>query len=134
MYGWGALDVVLLTLMLLAADGPRSALLVIYLLLVAVAMLRFRASVVWFVAALCMAGYLATVVDAYASRPWLAPAPDAVLPFLLSLAIMAIIVQLAASRIRVPPLEPQTDEIADETVAAFTPESDEDPDRTRVKP
>jgi serine/threonine-protein kinase len=132
MYGWGALDVVLLTLMLLAADGPRSALLVVYLLLVAVAMLRFRASVVWLVAALCMAGYLATLVDAYARRPWLTPAPDAVLPFLLSLALMAIIVHLAASRIRVPPLEPHADESVEETVAAFRPAPEKDTGRTRL--
>ncbi|NQT88224.1 serine/threonine protein kinase, partial [bacterium] len=102
MFGWGALDVMMLTCLLLAADGPRSPLLSIYLLLVAVAMLRFRTSVVWFVTALCMAGYLCTVVDAWVHRRWLTPAPDSIAPFLLGLGMMAIIAHLAGARLRAP--------------------------------
>src|SRR5262249_6849089 len=48
-FGWAALDVLMLTALLLVKDGPSSPLVVGYLLLIAVSALRFRYRMVWFV-------------------------------------------------------------------------------------
>ncbi len=53
-----ALDAVLLTLLLMAADGPRSPLVVGYFLIPAMATLRFRARLVWFATIAAMLGYV----------------------------------------------------------------------------
>ncbi len=99
-YAWAAMDVVLFTCLLLAGNGPQSSLLVAYPLLVAGAALRFRLALVWLVTGLCMAGYLWTVLDALWRRPHLAPAPKALLPFVLSLGIMGLILHLLLRRMR----------------------------------
>ena len=52
------LDVVLLTLVLMVADGPRSPLVVGYFLIGAVACLRFRLKLVWFATIASMLGYV----------------------------------------------------------------------------
>lgn len=51
-------DVVLLTSMLMLADGPRSPLVVVYFLLIGLASLRFSLPLIWFVTAGSVAGYL----------------------------------------------------------------------------
>ena len=98
--GWVAMDVVLFTLLLLAGDGPVSAVLVAYPLLVAGAALRFRIGLVWLVAGLATLGYLTTVVDACWHRPHLTPESKAPLPFVLSLLITALILHLVLRRLR----------------------------------
>ena len=98
--GWVAMDVVLFTLLLLGGDGPSSAVLVAYLLLVAGAALRFRIGLVWLVAGLSTFGYLTTVVDAHWRRPHLAPESKAPLPFVLSLLLTALILHLLLRRLR----------------------------------
>ncbi len=51
------LDVVLLTLLLMVADGPRSPLVAGFFLIPAMATLRFRLRLVWFATAAAMLGY-----------------------------------------------------------------------------
>ncbi|QEH39113.1 hypothetical protein OJF2_77250 [Aquisphaera giovannonii] len=51
------LDVVLLTALLMIADGPRSPLVAGYFLILAASAMRFRLSLVWFATAGVMAGY-----------------------------------------------------------------------------
>jgi len=51
-------DIVLLTAILTVADGPKSPLVVGYLLLIALSTLRFNLSLVWFATGGSMAGYL----------------------------------------------------------------------------
>jgi hypothetical protein len=53
-----ALDAVLLTLLLMVADGPRSPLVVGYFLIPAMATLRFRLRLVWFATIAAMLGYV----------------------------------------------------------------------------
>jgi hypothetical protein len=52
------LDVVLLTLLLMVADGPRSPLIVGFFLIPAMATLRFRLRLVWFATIAAMLGYV----------------------------------------------------------------------------
>jgi len=52
------LDVVLLTLLLMVADGPRSPLIVAYFLIPTVAGLRFQLRLVWFATVAAMLGYV----------------------------------------------------------------------------
>jgi hypothetical protein len=54
-------DVVLLTCVLTVADGPRSPLVVVYFLILALATLRFSLGLVRFATAATMAGYLAVL-------------------------------------------------------------------------
>ena len=99
-YGWAGMDVLMFTAFLYAASGPKSTVLFGYLLLVAGAGLRFRSGLVWFVTILCMSGYVWLVIEAHWHRPQLAPAPKAILPFLMSLVIMGLIVHFILRRIR----------------------------------
>ncbi len=99
-YSWAGMDVILFTALLCVADGPRSTILVGYLLLVAGTALRFRISLVWFVTGLSLTGYLWLVLDAHWFRPQLAPAPKAVLPFVLGLGMMGLIMHLLLRRVR----------------------------------
>jgi eukaryotic-like serine/threonine-protein kinase len=101
-YGWAAFDVLLLTAMMLRANGPSSGLTVGYLLLVAASGLRFRPPLVVFVTGLCLLGYLVLLADARWRRPELGlsvPLPTAFI-FVLSLALMGLIVGLLLRRFR----------------------------------
>ena len=51
-------DIVLLTSILMLADGPRSPLVVLYLLVIGLASLRFSLPLIWFATAGSVAGYL----------------------------------------------------------------------------
>jgi hypothetical protein len=53
-----ALDVVLLTLLLMVADGPRSPIIAAYFLIPALAGLRFQLRLVWFATIAAMLGYV----------------------------------------------------------------------------
>ena len=99
-YGWAGMDVLLFTALLSVADGPKSTVLIGYVLLVAGAALRFRIGLVWFVTGLSMAGYLWLVLDAHWYRPQLAPAPKALLPFVLSLGVMGLMMHFLLRRVR----------------------------------
>jgi tRNA A-37 threonylcarbamoyl transferase component Bud32 len=99
-YAWAAFDVLMFTAFLLRANGPRSDLVVCYLLLIAGAALRFRVLLVWFVTALCAASYFTLLADARHRRPHLQPGAAAGVIFLLSMAIMALVVSLLLRRFR----------------------------------
>jgi serine/threonine-protein kinase len=100
-HGWAALDVLLLTALLWVKDGPASPLVVGYLLLIAVAALRFRTRLVWFVTELSLAAYAALVVEASWLRPT-APAgpPHIPLVFALGMLLMGTIMSLLLRRLK----------------------------------
>jgi hypothetical protein len=105
-FGWATADVLWLTLLLWIGDGPRSSLVVGYLILVAGAALRFRPALVWLVTGLSMASYLALAIEAHLNRPD-APAPVfqpvfQSLIFVLSTAVMGLILHLLLRRLRAP--------------------------------
>jgi serine/threonine protein kinase len=101
-FGWASMDVFLFTLLLLNGDGPRSSLLVGYLLLIGGAALRFHIILVWFATGICMASYLALVLDAMNYRPEVAVPPHVAFIFLLNLGIMGLIFHLVLRRVRTP--------------------------------
>jgi serine/threonine-protein kinase len=99
-YGWAAMDVLLFSAFLLRADGPKSALLVGLLILIAGAALRFRLALVWFVTGLCVLSYAGLVADTFWRRPeFRVPTKNTVL-FVLSLAMMGLIMHLVLRRVR----------------------------------
>jgi hypothetical protein len=102
-------DVVLLTGILMVADGPRSPLVVGYFLVIAVAALRFQLRLIWFATLAAMAGYL--VLLGYAK--WFAGREDSVfgpreltvpryheLIFLLALALCGIVLGQVIRRVK----------------------------------
>jgi len=88
---WTAFDVVFFTLLLLKGDGPRSALLPVYLLLIAGTALRLRGTQVWFVTALCLLSYVGLLADASWRRPHLLPGQASGFIFVLSLGLIGLI-------------------------------------------
>jgi hypothetical protein len=99
-YSWAAADVLLLTAFLLIGNGPQSALLVGYHLLIAGTALRFRTGLVWLVTGLCMVSYAVLIVAAWQLWPKLLPAPQAPAIFELSLALMGLILTQLLRRVR----------------------------------
>ncbi len=101
-FAWAAFDVLLLTLLLLnkGSDGPRSALLPAYLLLIAGTTLRLRIALVWFVTVLCLLSYAGLLAEAAWRRPHLAPGRPAAIIFALSLAVLGLTQHLLLRRLR----------------------------------
>jgi tRNA A-37 threonylcarbamoyl transferase component Bud32 len=109
-YGWLSMEVLLFTFLLFWGDGPKSAMLVCYLLLVGGAALRFRIELVWYAAGICLASYwgLIQLCRGRVSRhnigdgtPMQLEVPlYASIVFSMSLAIMALILHLLLRRIR----------------------------------
>jgi serine/threonine-protein kinase len=99
-YAWAALDVVMLTVLLMRGDGPRSALLVAYLLLIAGTSLRFRVALVWFVTGICLVSYLGMVAHTAWWRPALAVGVKESMIFSLSLLILGALQHQLLLRIR----------------------------------
>jgi tRNA A-37 threonylcarbamoyl transferase component Bud32 len=99
-YGWAALDVALLSTFLFVAHGPKSALLMGYLLLVAGAALRFRVALVWFVTGLTILGYGGVVLDAKWRRPELMVETKAVVIYIIGLLLMGLMMHLLLRRLR----------------------------------
>lgn len=97
---WVAMDVVMFTGVLAAANGPSSPLVIGYLLLVAGAALRFRIQLVWQVAILSILGYIGLVLDARWHRPEIVVEPHAPLYFVVSLVVMGLIMHLVLRRVR----------------------------------
>ncbi|MFO0965047.1 MAG: hypothetical protein U0793_05600 [Gemmataceae bacterium] len=98
-------DLLLLTTTLTLADGPRSPLVVVYFLIVALAALRFSLRLIWFATAGAAAGYLFLLGFArWGSAPgW--PKPDMSLPryhqviFLLALILTGVILGQVIRRV-----------------------------------
>ncbi len=103
-YGWAALDVLMFTVFMLRGNGPQSAMLVGYLLLIAGTALRYRISMVWFVTSLCLASYIGLVIEASWRRPDFAVAPKSWILFVISLFVMGLIQQLLLRRLQAAPM------------------------------
>ncbi|HYV34532.1 MAG TPA: hypothetical protein VE988_02440 [Gemmataceae bacterium] len=99
-------DLVLLTTVLTLADGPRSPLVVAYLLIIVLASLRFNLQLVWFATGGAMAGYIFLLGYArWGAVPgW--PKPDMSLPryaqttFLVALALTGVVLGQVIRRVR----------------------------------
>jgi hypothetical protein len=99
-FGWATLDVLMATLMMARGQGPRSALLIGYPLLIVGTALRFRTSLLWFVTGLCIAGYLGMVSEAAWRRPHLAVGITNWLIFTLGLVILGFLQHQFLRRLR----------------------------------
>jgi tRNA A-37 threonylcarbamoyl transferase component Bud32 len=104
-YSWALMDVFFFTTFLWMADGPRSALLSGYMLLMGGAALRAQAGLTWFITAACLASYLGISADAHHRRPELAVSASVSFYFLLSLLLMGSVLHLLRRRGRESPLE-----------------------------
>jgi serine/threonine-protein kinase len=98
-FAWAALDVLMLTLFLLQGDGPHSAMLPGYLLLIAGTVLRLRIALVWFVTGLCLLSYAGLLLQAAWSRPYFSVAPKNWILFVLSLLVLGLIQHLLLRRV-----------------------------------
>lgn len=100
-------DLVLLTSILVLADGPRSPLAVVYFLLIAVAGLRFSLRLIWFTTAGAVACYLFLLgVARWATYPEGWPKGDMEVPryaqviFVLSLVLAGVVLGQVVRRVR----------------------------------
>jgi hypothetical protein len=100
MFAWGALDVVMATLMMERGQGPKSALLIGYPLLIVGTSLRYRISLLWFVTGLCTACYLAMVVEAAWRRPEMQVATKDWVIFSLGLLILGFLTHQLLRKLR----------------------------------
>jgi hypothetical protein len=94
-------DLVFLTCILMVADGPRSPLLVGYLLLIVLAGLRFNLLLVWFASAGAVAGYLFLLGYAlwFTTRDISAPRHHQVI-FLLAIVLSGVILGQIIRRVK----------------------------------
>jgi eukaryotic-like serine/threonine-protein kinase len=99
-YGWSALDVLMVTLLLARGDGPKSALLVAYPLLIASTALRFRVALLWFVTVLCILSYWSLVIEAAWYRPGLAVGTKNWMIFSISMLLVGIVQYQLLRRLR----------------------------------
>jgi len=99
-FGWAALTVLMVTLMLELPKGPNSVFLIGYPLLIVGSTLRLRTSLLWFVTGLCIAGYLGIVIEAAWHRPYLAVGIKSWLAFTLGLLILAFVQHQVLRRLR----------------------------------
>ncbi len=102
---WGTLDsAVLLAVLLLAANGAASPLVVGYPLLIAASGLWFRVRFVWFITALSLLSYGVVVVDFYVWRPELhdhfAANVNRHVIFAISLVVLGSVVAYLVQRVR----------------------------------
>jgi eukaryotic-like serine/threonine-protein kinase len=98
-YCWAAFDVMMLTLYFWQGDGPRSAMLIGYPLLIALSALRFQIGLLWVVTGLCSASYLGLVVEAYLRRPQFAVRFKDWALFTLGLLILGFVQRLLLRRL-----------------------------------
>jgi serine/threonine-protein kinase len=99
-YGWATLDVLMLTAVLLVANGPQSGLVAGYFLLIGGAALRLRMRLIGLVTGLGMVSYLAVQAEASWRRPELQVEPHTAEMFVLALAMMGLIQYLLLRRFR----------------------------------
>ncbi|NLF71044.1 MAG: serine/threonine protein kinase [Candidatus Anammoximicrobium sp.] len=97
---WATWDVLLLTIFLFTTDSAKSSLALLYHVLVAFSVLRFRADLVGYVTVLSLLGYLAHVAYTVAYLPELELNFREVFPFALSLTVIGLIQYLALRRVR----------------------------------
>jgi len=90
----------LLTVFLFVTDSAKSPLALLYHVLVAFAVLRFRAGLVVYVTGLALLGYFCHVAYTVTYLPKLQLNFREVFPFALSLAVIGLIQYLALRRVR----------------------------------
>ncbi len=95
---WVTMEFALLTGLLFATDGPKSALTIVYHVLVAGVVLRGRTDLVGYATVLALFGYLSHVLRALGYYPDLVPSFMEALPFTISLGIIGMIQYLALRR------------------------------------
>jgi serine/threonine-protein kinase len=97
---WATWDVLLLTIFLFVTDSAKSPLALLYHVLVAFAVLRFRADLIIYVTGLALLGYFCHVAYTVTYLPQLQLNFREVFPFALSLAVIGLIQYLALCRVR----------------------------------
>jgi serine/threonine-protein kinase len=97
---WATWDILLLTIFLFVTDSAKSPLVILYHVLVAFAVLRFRADLIIYVTGLALAGYFCHVAYTVTYLPQLQLNFREVFPFALSLAVIGLIQYLALRRVR----------------------------------
>ncbi len=97
---WATWDVLLLTIFLFVTDSAKSPLALLYHVLVAFAVLRFRADLIVYVTGLALLGYFCHVAYTVTYLPQLQLNFREVFPFALSLAVIGLIQYLALRRVR----------------------------------
>lgn len=97
---WATWDILLLTIFLFVTTSAKSPLVLLYHVLVAFAVLRFRADLILYVTGLALAGYFCHVAYTVAYLPELGLDFREVLPFALSLTVIGWIQYLALRRVR----------------------------------
>ncbi len=97
---WATWDVALLTVFLFTTDSAKSPLALLYHVLVAFSVLRFRADLVGYVTGLALLGYFCHVAYTVTYLPGLHLDFREVLPFALSLTVIGLIQYLALRRVR----------------------------------
>ncbi len=97
---WATWDVLLLTVFLFVTDSAKSPLALLYQVLVAFAVLRFRADLVLYVTVLALLGYSCHVAYTVTYLPELQLNFREVFPFALSLTVIGLIQYLALRRVR----------------------------------
>jgi len=97
---WATWDVLLLTIFLFSTDSAKSPLALLYHVLVAFSVLRFRSDLVGYVTGLALLGYSCHVAYTVTYRPELQLNFREVFPFALSLTVIGLIQYLALRRVR----------------------------------
>jgi hypothetical protein len=95
-----AADALVLTMLLLVADGPRSPMIIGYFLVVALACLRFSLPLVWFATSASIAGYLVVIANAFWYRQALRVPRYHEIIFLLGLILCGVITGQVIRRVR----------------------------------
>jgi hypothetical protein len=98
-YCWVSMEVLLFTLLLFQGDGPKSALLVYYLLLLGGAALRFQIELVWYATGMYLTSYWA-LIYVCRDQPRLEVPLFASIIFSVSLPLMSLILHLLLRRVR----------------------------------
>jgi serine/threonine-protein kinase len=97
---WTTMDVALLTFLLFDTNGAKSPIALVYHVLVAGSVLRFRARLVGYVTVLSLVGYMVHVLHTVQCRPDEHLVFTDVVPFALSLVIIGLVQYFALRRAR----------------------------------
>jgi len=99
-WAWSSIDCVMLTLLLLVADGVKSPLLAVFPLLIACSGFWQRVSLVVFTTSLALAAYLVLIADSIWTRPDLAVGPDRYLIFCAVVLLAGVVIGMQTRRAR----------------------------------
>jgi len=99
-YLWATMDVALLTIILLIANGPKSPLVPVYLVILMSTGFRWRPWLTVYAAALCVGAFLLLVVEAHARRPQFSPTLNEVLVPVVTMIVVGVISASLVKRMR----------------------------------